>query len=201
MRLLPKRIVWLSPWPSVNEVTESIVTTWPIILRRYATLSFQDEPIGTKTAGTETAIQRDHIPIALIRNRGIMAIRDEGVVRDKAILPRPRGAARWRARRGRAVDRTDRRREVLDEGDQPSEDPRGRRHPDRRGRWPQGLPRGDWGDLFGNDGADLHRAVFARSSRAAAISPPTRPPQSSCGLRWRTSPPTGAGARANGKRR
>ena len=43
-------------------------------------------------------------------------IRDEATVRSQGDLSRPRRAAGWRAGHPRAVDRADRRRQVLDEG-------------------------------------------------------------------------------------
>ena len=56
-----------------------------------------------------------------------------------------RAGAQSGRREGRAgaVDRADRGRQVLAQGHERAEDPRRQRHPDRGGRWAQGLSRGD----------------------------------------------------------
>ena len=85
-----------------------------------------------------------------------------------------RAGARCRRReaRARALDRTDRRREVLAQGDERAEDPRRRRYPDRRRRRPQGLPRGDRRRLPGDDGPDLHRPSDPQLARLRQLEGP-----------------------------
>ena len=70
-------------------------------------------------------------------------IRDEGLVKNKAVYValalNPDGEKEVLG----PVDRADRRRQVLAQGHQRAEDARRQRHPDRRGRRAQGLSRGD----------------------------------------------------------
>ena len=87
-----------------------------------------------------------------------LKIRDEGAVRNKAVYLALGMLRRRPPGRAGAVDRADRRGQVLAQGVQRAEEPRRRRHPDRRGRRPEGLPRSDRGGLPAGAGADLHRA-------------------------------------------
>src|ERR1700758_1065016 len=84
-------------------------------------------------------------------------IRDEGLVRNKAVYLALGVAAdgtkdilghRKRDHRGR---------QILAQGDERAEGPRRRGHPDRRGRRPEGLSGGDRGGLSAGRGSDLHR--------------------------------------------
>ena len=65
-------------------------------------------------------------------------IRDEGLVLNKGGLPGTGDHLPGREGSARIVDRADRGRQVLAQGDERAQDPRRRRHPDRRGR--RGLP-------------------------------------------------------------
>jgi transposase-like protein len=89
-------------------------------------------------------------------------IRDEAVVRSKAVYLAlavlPDGARE----RARDLDRADGRCEVLDEGVHGPAGARLSGHPDRRDRWPQGYERGAGGRLSGDDPADLYRASAAQ---------------------------------------
>ena len=70
-------------------------------------------------------------------------IRDEGLVKNKAVYVALGAQPRRREGGARAVDRADRGRQVLVEGDERAQDPRRQRHPDRGRRRAQGLSRGD----------------------------------------------------------
>ncbi|CAG9245441.1 transposase [Burkholderia diffusa] len=85
-------------------------------------------------------------------------IRDEGVVRNKAIyLALGVRRARYR-RRARPLDRANRGRQVLAAGGQRPETAWRAGHPDCRSRRPEGFPGGDQLRVPGNDSPDLHRA-------------------------------------------
>ena len=84
-------------------------------------------------------------------------IRDEGLVRNKAVYLAARGRSRWNEGHSRALDRDDRRRQILAQGDERAESPRGRGYPDRRGRRPEGHSGSDRGGLSAGRGSDLHR--------------------------------------------
>ncbi|CAB3717766.1 hypothetical protein LMG26219_06340 [Achromobacter marplatensis] len=73
-------------------------------------------------------------------------------------VPGAGGAARWHTRHPGPVDRADRRRQVLDEGVQRTEDPRHAGHPDRRHGWLEGDGTVAERRVPGHDAADLHRA-------------------------------------------
>jgi hypothetical protein len=99
-------------------------------------------------------------------------IRDEGLVRKQGRLPRAR------RRRGRneghsgAMDRDDRGRQVLAQSHERPEGPRGRGHPDRRGRRPEGLSRGDRGGLSPGRDPDLHRSSDPQFARLRVVERP-----------------------------
>ena len=85
-------------------------------------------------------------------------VRDEGMVRNKAVYValgvRPDG----NQGNSRPVDRADRGREILAARHERAEEPRRRRRPDRRRRWPEGLSGGDHRGVSTNPGPDLHRS-------------------------------------------
>ena len=70
-------------------------------------------------------------------------IRDEGMVRNKAVYIALGVQRRRHEGYSRPVDRADRRRQVLAAGHERTQEPRRRRHSHRRCRWPEGLPRSD----------------------------------------------------------
>jgi len=88
-------------------------------------------------------------------------IRDEGTVKNKAVYL---GAG---SRSGREpgcagnMDRAERGSEVLAEGHERSEEPRGGGHPDCSGGWAQGVSGSDWDGFSGGAGANLHCASDA----------------------------------------
>ena len=84
-------------------------------------------------------------------------IRDEGLVRNKAIYIALGVARRRDQRRAWLMDRKHRGRQVLAQGDERAQEPRDWRHPDRRCRRPKGLPRSNRGGLPEHDRSDLHR--------------------------------------------
>ena len=92
-------------------------------------------------------------------------IRDEATVRSKAIYLALAVLPDGTPRHPRAVDRADRRRQVLDEGLQRPEDARLPGHPDRGHRRPERHERGAGGGLSGDDAADLHRPSDSPQSR------------------------------------
>ena len=65
--------------------------------------------------------------------------------------------SRWNEGHSRALDRDDRGRQILAQGDERAEGPRRRGHPDRRRRRPEGLSGGDRGGLSAGRGSNLHR--------------------------------------------
>jgi len=102
-------------------------------------------------------------------------IRDEGFVRNKAVYialgvlpacpgegrgheghPRHLDRAEWSAAHDPGDHGTTTWREVLAAGHERAEEPGRRRYPDRRRRWPQGLPRRDQRRLPRDDRPDLH---------------------------------------------
>ena len=85
-------------------------------------------------------------------------IRDEGFVRNKAVYIALGILADGTKDDSRHLDRADGGRQVLAAGHERAEEPRRRRHPDRRRRWPEGLPRGDHRRVPRDRRADLHRA-------------------------------------------
>ena len=92
-------------------------------------------------------------------------IRDEGFVRNKAIYIALGILADGSKESTRHLDRADRGRQVLAQGNERVEEPWRRGCPDCRRRWPQGLPRGDQRRLPGDHRSDLHRSphpAFAR---------------------------------------
>lgn len=88
-------------------------------------------------------------------------IRDEGLVRNKAIPCGHRRAGRRRQGGAGPVDRTKRRRHVLAARSERAEEPGRRGHPAGRGRWVEGLSRGDRRRLSPDDRPDLHRPPVA----------------------------------------
>ena len=99
-------------------------------------------------------------------------IREDAVVRNKAIYLAlgvlPDGT---RDILGLWIEGTEGR-QVLDEGLQRPEDPRRRRHPDRRHRRPEGHGRGARRGLPGHDAADLHRAPDPQQPRLRELEGP-----------------------------
>ena len=95
-------------------------------------------------------------------------IRDEGFVRNKAVYIALGILPDGTQGDPRHLDRADRGRQVLAAGHERAEEPRRRRHPDRRRRWPEGLPRGDHRRLPRDDRADLHRAPDPPLARASS---------------------------------
>jgi transposase-like protein len=84
-------------------------------------------------------------------------IRDESVVRNKAVYPGPGARLRGPQARPGPVDRAERGRQVLAAGHERAQEPWRRRHPVRGGRRPQGLPRRHNRHLPAHHRADLHR--------------------------------------------
>ena len=84
-------------------------------------------------------------------------IRDEGMVRNKAVYLALALDCRGPQGGPGPVDRAERGRQVLAAGHERAQEPRRRGHPDRRGRWAQGIPRGHQRRLPADDRADLHR--------------------------------------------
>jgi hypothetical protein len=85
-------------------------------------------------------------------------IRDEGMVKNKAVYVVLGITASGETDVLGLLDRADRRRQILAQGHERSAEPRRHRHPDRRRRRPEGLSRGDQQHLSQGDGPDLHRA-------------------------------------------
>ena len=103
-------------------------------------------------------------------------IRDEGLVKNKAVYValalNPDGEKEVLG----PLDRADRRRQILAQGHQRPEDARRQRHPDRGGRWAQGLSRGDHLGLSADRGADLHRAPDPQQSGLRILEGPQGDP-------------------------
>ena len=85
-------------------------------------------------------------------------VRDEGIVKSKAVYVALASGHRGPEARAGPLDRADRGRQVLAQGDERAEDAGPARHPDRRGRRAEGISRSDRRGLSPDDGADLHRA-------------------------------------------
>jgi hypothetical protein len=90
-------------------------------------------------------------------------IRDEGLVRNKAVLCRARPQHRGRKRGARVVDRADRGRQVLAQGDERAQNPRHRRHPDCRSRRAQGISGGDRHGLLNGISANMDLSQSSES--------------------------------------
>jgi hypothetical protein len=83
-------------------------------------------------------------------------IRDEGLVRNKAVYVTLAPQQRRREGGAGAVDRANRGCKVLAQGDERDQDPRRRRRPDRGSRRAQGLSRGDRRGVPADRSANLH---------------------------------------------
>ena len=104
------------------------------------------------------------------------------------LLPRAGRHLRRRARGPRDLVAGDRGREVLAGRPQRPAPPRRRGRPDRLRRRPEGLPRGDRGDVPAGLGADLHRAPHPRLACATSTTATARRSPPRCGRS--TPPPT-----------
>ena len=93
-----------------------------------------------------------------VPRRLVLKIREGGSVQRRACYLALGGHHGGRPRRARHVVPGDRGRQVLDAGPDRAQAARRRRHPDLLRRRPEGLPRGDRGDLPQDDGPDVHRA-------------------------------------------
>ena len=85
-------------------------------------------------------------------------IRDEGLVRNKAVHIALGVRADGTQGDPRPLARAERGRQVLAAGHERAAQPRRRGRPARRRRWPEGLPRGDPAVFPAGHGSDLHRA-------------------------------------------
>ena len=92
----------------------------------------------------------------LRRHPGQGARRRRGAQQSR--LRRSWSSARRNQGNSRPVDRADRGREILAARHERAEEPRRRRRPDRRRRWPEGLSGGDHRGVSTNPGPDLHRS-------------------------------------------
>jgi hypothetical protein len=95
-------------------------------------------------------------PLVFLRHPG--QDQGRGVCQEQGHLHRARHPAGRRDGDSRHLDRTDRGRQVLATGDERVEEPRPRRHPDRRRRRAEGLSRSDQRRLSPDGRPDLHRA-------------------------------------------
>ena len=116
----------------------------------------------------------------------MVRVREDRSVAEPRLLPRAGGHLRRRARGPRHLVAGDRGREVLAGRPQRPASSRRPGRPDQLRRRPQGLPRGDRGDVPAGVGADLHRAPHPRVAALRQLPRPARRSPPRCG---RSTPP------------